>query len=114
MNYKTLFERSLDKYVPTFTFNVQGDEINAIGLRKIEELTDEYVVLKDSISTFRLYFKTLKIGNINVDGVDFTVFYYGEYPNHRFIPVDKFENRKHLITLLDEDKSDELLMMIFD
>ncbi|MFO1442828.1 hypothetical protein KDN24_06320 [Bacillus sp. Bva_UNVM-123] len=113
MNHKTCFENTLDRYVPTFTFNFKGDGRNSLGFRKIDELTDDYVVLSDSISTLRLYFNTLKSGNILINNVEITVFYYPEYPNHRFIPIDKFENRKYLIELLEENKSDDLLMMGF-
>lgn len=111
MNYKLLFESTVDNYVPTITFNFKGDGRDSLGFRKIDELTDDFVVLSDSISTFRLYFDYVKTGEIEVNDVKFTVVYYGEFPNHRFIIVNRQDDRKHLVDLLDEDKSDELFMI---
>jgi hypothetical protein len=114
MNYYELFNDTFLNSVQTFTFNCQGDGRNGLGVREIDELTETYVVLSDSISTFRLYFEYLKSGVIELNGIEYTVCYHPEYPNHRFIPVKKHEHNKNLIELFEPDKNDELLMMIFE
>lgn len=114
MNYRKYFEGTFLNYVNCFTFNCTGEDTKGLGFRKIDELTDTYVVLSNSISTFRLYFEYLQSGTITLNGIEYTVFYCPEYPNHRFIPVYEHENNKHLSELFEPDKNDELLMMVFN
>lgn len=112
MNYYNLFDNAFNKIVPTFTFKLKNGDDN-LGFRRIAELTEEYVVLSDSVSSFRLYFDTLECKTILINDIEYPVVYSDSYFNYRFIPVEKHENNKYL-TKLFSAKHEELMFMFTD
>ncbi|MDT0160307.1 hypothetical protein [Bacillus sp. AG4(2022)] len=113
MNKKELFEKAWAGYVSTFRFKRLSGE-SSLGTRKIEELTDSYVVLKDSVSSLRINFDQMYIKEVELNGVTYPVIYVEEYDNHRFIPVEKHENNKNLILLFEEEENFKLYTMFED
>lgn len=109
MEYKELFENAWNNSVATFTFKLKSGN-DGLNFRSIDELTDTYVTLSNTVSSFKLYFNKLEYDTIVLEGIEYPVVYSDDYFNYRFIPVDKHENNKHLHELFGE-KNDELFDM---
>lgn len=83
------------------------------SFKTIDCISEDHVLLKDSLNTYTLHLGNLRLREIDVDEVKLPVLHSDEYPNYRFIPTESREHNHLVVKLItDQDKIQQMFSLL--
>ena len=108
-NIKNAFK--IGNFISVWETDLENSQ-KGLGNAIVNEVSDQYVVLKYGDDVLQLNFSDMEIGDITLSGNSYKVVFDEKYIAYRFIPVENTKDNSNLIELLtNRGKFKELILL---